>query len=89
MCEGNYSSLHRIAQALTQLQATYGPAREVKGKGVAAAQLQRMLSRYARPHILERERLDKQLTAAAELNFRQTQLQGECCHAFHHRPAPP
>lgn len=46
-CEGNYSSLHRIAQALSQLQATYGSAREVKGKGVAASQLQGMLSRWA------------------------------------------
>jgi hypothetical protein len=44
-CEDNYSSLHRIAQALLQLQATYGAAREVKGIGAAAAQLQRLLSR--------------------------------------------
>jgi hypothetical protein len=44
-CEDNYSSLHRIAQALMQLQATYGPARKVMGKGTAALQLQRMLSR--------------------------------------------
>ena len=44
-CEGNYSSLHRIAQALLQLQAAYGAAREVRGKGAAALQLQRLLSR--------------------------------------------
>lgn len=45
VCEDNYSSLYRIAQALTQLQATYGTAREVKGVGTAALQLQRMLTR--------------------------------------------
>lgn len=45
MCEGNYSSLYRVAQALVQLQAVYGSAHEVKGKGVAAAALQGMLSR--------------------------------------------
>lgn len=45
VCEGNYSSLYQVAQALAQLQTVYGTAREVKGKGVGAAALQGMLSR--------------------------------------------
>jgi hypothetical protein len=53
VCEGDFSSLHSIAKALTQLQATYGPAHEVKGVGTAALQLQRMLSRCHKARRLE------------------------------------
>jgi Sec1 family len=54
-CEDDYSSLYRIAQALTQLQATYGTAREVKGVGAAALQLQRTLARCCSARLPEHE----------------------------------
>ena len=45
MCEGNYSSLHRSAQALAALQGVYGVPPRILGKGIAASTLHGLLSR--------------------------------------------